>query len=98
MIPTITPEILLSSSGLVFTVGTIFLLVKVLKERKSLKNYDLTGSFLTSFALLMNVIAYHELNYTSTVLLTLPTFSFWFIVTLIKVSNKTQQCGENING
>ena len=94
MISTITPEILLSSSGFIFTIGTTFLLIKVLKERKSLNNYDLTGSFLTSLALFINIIAYYELNYTSTIILTLPTFAFWFIIVTIKMYNKGTQSGE----
>jgi hypothetical protein len=61
-------------------IGTVPLLLKVLRNKDSLKDFDLKGSLLTTTALGMMGLGYQKLGMFSSLLLLMPTLSYWAII------------------
>lgn len=78
-----TIEILFGLANIAYLVGTTLLTRKVLKNRNSIKDYDLIGSLLTTIGLLFTITAQIVLGYWIVIMLLLPTLAFWILVSIL---------------
>ena len=85
-------ELIFTSANVIFTIGTIVLFKKVLKNRNMLKDFDFIGSFMTTVAMALMIRGYFELDMTSSILFSIPTFSFWLFVSIYSCKYKLNKC------
>ena len=74
------PEYLLIVVNILFINGSIKLLHKTWKVRKTITDYDLYGSSLTFIALTINCIAFLILAMPKVVILSIPTLLLWLLI------------------
>lgn len=76
-------------ANVLFTIGTLLLLKKIIINRKILNDLDLNGSILTSIALFFMLIGYVMLEMYLPFLFAIPTTLFWTYVSICTlVKNK----------
>ena len=68
-------------ANIFFLVATILLIKTVIKNRKILKGYDLTGSFLTLLGMMFATIALYLLGDLFSVMCSMFTTLYWGFVT-----------------
>ncbi|MDG6243522.1 MAG: hypothetical protein QCH31_03900 [Methanolobus sp.] len=83
------PETTFFLANIFFTIGTIFLFSKVIKNRQLLKDFDLIGSITTTLALFLILISYINMQIYFTALLAIPTFLFWLFVSIYTIKNSS---------
>jgi hypothetical protein len=81
-------QILFDISNIFFLIGTSLLIRSVLKNKKILNGYDWLGAVLTLIAMLIVEGAYILLNFWVSLLFSLPTVAYWFLVTVYSIKNK----------
>ena len=81
-------EITFDLANLLFFIGTVLLIKQAVKNRKSLKDFDVIGSLLTLSALLCTEIAYVNLNYWLSFALGIETVSYWLVVSYYSTKHK----------
>lgn len=81
-------ELLFSIANLLFLIGTIFLIRRVIKNRNSLKDFDSIGSLMNSVGMLVNILALIELGYYTTIVISTPTMIFWAMVSAYSFNNR----------
>ena len=75
-------------ANVLFTIGTLLLLKKVVINRKILNDLDLNGSILTTIALFFMLIGYLILEMHLPFLLAIPTTLFWTYVSICTLVNR----------
>ena len=85
-------ELIFTSANVIFTIGTIVLFRKVLKNRNMLKDFDFIGSCMATIAMALTIRGYFELDMTSSILFSIPTFSFWIFVSIYSCKYKLSTC------
>ena len=83
-------DIIFTLANMVFAVGTLFLLYKVIKQRNMLNDFDLIGSLLTTTALILMLAGYKMLDMLGSIVFMIPTLAFWITVSIYTVQNKLQ--------
>ena len=81
-------ENMFTLANIIFTVGTLLLFAKVVKNRNILNDFSLSGSVLTTVGMVFTIIGYSMLEMYTPVIFAIPTMSFWGYVsfyTIIKV-------------
>lgn len=73
-------EIYMALANIIFLVGTSFLFIKVIKNRRCLKDFDRIGAFLTFTGMCFSAAALFELKMWISILFSIPTVLFWFFV------------------
>lgn len=81
-------EFFMTAANVVFFTGTSFLFVKVIKNRDSIKDFDITGSFLTFFGMIFSTIALVELNMWWAIVISAPTVLFWLFAFIFSWKSK----------
>lgn len=81
-------SMIFAAANILFTAGTFMLSIKVVKNRNIPNDLDLSGSVLTIVALSCMLAGYNELHMNTSVLFTIPTWTFWVFVVLCTVQNK----------
>jgi len=81
-------EIYMILANTMFLFGTSFLFVKIVKNRDSLKDFDITGSFLTFFGMCFATIALVILNMWTAILISIPTLLFWLFAFLFSTRSQ----------
>lgn len=81
-------EILMALAQFMFLIGTSFLIMKVLKNRNSLKDFDTIGSFLTFIGMIFTAIALFELKMYVSILFSIPTVIFWGFAFIFSMKKK----------
>jgi hypothetical protein len=90
----IDAQTLFNISNVAFLTGTSLLIRAVIKNRSILKGYDWLGALLTFFAMLCVQGAYIVFienglsGYWISFVFSLPTVSYWFLVTVYTIRNK----------
>ena len=74
-------------ANILFTCGTLLLLMKVMKNRISLHDFDLAGAILTTLALIVMIVGYYELESFSNIVFTIITLLFWAVVSIFSAKN-----------
>lgn len=87
-------ELLFSIANLLFLVGTIFLIKRVIKNRESLKDFDPLGSLINFIGMTINIMALIGLGYHITVIISMPTMIFWMLVSIYSSKNRIQKYGK----
>ena len=75
-------------ANVIFTVGTLLLFTKVVKNRNILNDFSLSGSVLTTVGMVFSIIGYSMLEMYTPVIFAIPASSLWGDVcfyTIIKV-------------
>ena len=85
-----TAEIALNFASVLNFVALLFLLRSVLKNRKTLRGYSVSGSFLTFIAILGFEVAYFLMGNFFSVILGLATVIFWFTAFIYSLRLKLQ--------
>ena len=80
-------EYIFTLANIVFTIGTLLLSVKVIKNRNMLKDFDVVGSGLTMCALFIMMVGYTVLEMWVAMAFMSPTLIFWIIVTVFSINN-----------
>jgi hypothetical protein len=94
IIEMLDPSILFNLSNVLFLLGTSLLIRAVLKNRNILKGYDWLGALLTLSAMLCVQQAYIQFiqsgqsSYYISFLFSLPTVTYWFLVTVFSIITK----------
>jgi hypothetical protein len=73
-------ETIFTIANIIFTIGTVRLFLQVIKNRNTLKDFDLTGSVLTMVAILVMIVGFFSLGMYVSLLFILPTMAFWAFV------------------
>jgi len=81
-------ELLFSIANLLYLVGTIFLIKRVIKNRDSLKDFDQYGSLINFIGMVINIMALIGLGYYITVMISIPTMLFWMLVSIYSFKNR----------
>lgn len=81
-------ELLFSTANLLFLVGTIFLIRRVIKNRNAIKDFDPIGSLINSIGMLVNIFALIGLGYYETIIISAPTMLFWAMVSVYSFKNR----------
>jgi len=85
-----TAEIALNFASVLNFIALLFLLRSVLKNRKTLRGYSVSGSFLTFIAILGFEVAYFLMGNFFSVILGLATVIFWFTAFIYSLRLKLQ--------
>jgi hypothetical protein len=85
-----TAEIALNFASVLNFIALLFLLRSVLKNRKTLRGYSVSGSFLTFIAILAFEVAYFLMGNFFSVILGLATVIFWFTAFIYSLRLKLQ--------
>ena len=80
-----TAEISMALAQLAFLVGTSFLIVKIVKNRNSLKDFDKIGSFLTFIGMVLSTYSLYELKMYVSIWLSVPTILFWGFAVIFSI-------------
>lgn len=80
-------ELLFSLANLFYLSGTILLSRKVIKNRNTLKDFDLYGSTTNFVGMIVSVFALVELKSYIATIISLPTVLFWAIVAIYSFKN-----------
>lgn len=80
-----TAEITMALAQLAFLVGTSFLIVKIVKNRNSLKDFDTIGSFLTFIGMVFASYSLYELKMYVSIWLSVPTILFWGFAVIFSI-------------
>ena len=75
-------EFMFTIANILFTIGTVLLFRRVVKNRTMLKDFDLYGSLLTTIALFCMLVAYLDIQIYLPLLFALPTTLFWLFVSV----------------
>lgn len=81
-------ELLFSMANIMYMVGTIFLIRRVIKNRNALKDFDSFGSLINFIGMLINIFALIGLTYYITVIISTPTMIFWLVVSIYSFRNR----------
>lgn len=84
----VNAENLFTLANIVFTIGTLLLVRKVITNRNRLSDFDITGAILTTTALVLMLAGYSLLGMGASLLFTLPTFLFWLFVSVYSIKGK----------
>lgn len=77
---TVNSEDIFTIANIIFTVGTARLFLQVIRNRDTLKDFDLTGSVLTMVAILVMIMGFFNIGMYISLLFILPTMAFWVFV------------------
>ena len=75
-------------ANIIFTVGTLLLFAKVVKNRNILNDFSLSGSVLTTVGMVFSIIGYSMLEMYTPVIFAIPTMSFWGYVSFYTIKKK----------
>jgi vacuolar-type H+-ATPase subunit I/STV1 len=78
-------ETLLAIGNLMMFFSSFFLIWKIWKERKNIKDFSPIGSLLTFFGLITFCIGYYIANLYLPLFLAIPTTIFWFIASIFSI-------------
>lgn len=81
-------ELLFSLANLFYLVGTVFLTIRLVKNRDMLKDFDPYGSIINFTGMVINVLALIGLGYYITVMISMPTMIFWLIASIYSFKNR----------
>ena len=81
-------ELLFSTANILYLFGTIFLIRRVMKNRKVLKDFDFYGSLINTIGMSANILALIMLTFYITVVISIPTFLFWAAVSYYSFKNR----------
>lgn len=76
----VNAEYIFMAANIVFTIGTLLLFIKVIKNRSMLHDFDLMGSIVTTAALMLMLLRYYEFKMFSSIFFLMPTLLFWLFV------------------
>jgi hypothetical protein len=80
-------ELLFNLANLFYLTGTILLTRKVIKNRDALKDFDLYGSTINFFGMVVMAFALIELKSYVAAIISIPTTLFWAIVAIYSFKN-----------
>jgi hypothetical protein len=81
-------ELLFSLANLFYLAGTILLARKVVKNRNALKDFDLYGSAVNAFGMIIMAFALIDLKSYTAAIISLPTMLFWAITAAYSFKNR----------
>ncbi len=82
-------ELLLDVANICYLSGTIFLVSRVIKNRNSLKDFNIFGSLLNFIGMVVATFALVGLGYYMTAIIAAPTMLFWMVVTIFLIPKKS---------
>jgi hypothetical protein len=80
--------LLFSLANLFYFAGTILLARKAIKNRDTLKDFDLYGSAINFVGMVVSMFALVEITSYTAAIISLPTVLFWAIVTVYSYKNR----------
>jgi len=81
-------EIYMIVANVVFLCGTSFLFLKIIKNRNSIKDFDILGSFLTFSGMIFATAALIELKMWTAIVISIPTMSFWLFAFIFSFKSR----------
>jgi heme A synthase len=76
------PEDIFTIANIIFTIATTRLFLQVIRNRDTLKDFELIGSFLTTVAIVVMSIGFISVKMYVSLLFIIPTLAFWAFVTV----------------
>jgi len=83
-----TINVLFMVGNIIMSVGTLLLILTVIKNRSTLNGYNLLGSFLIFIPCVIFGVCYYLMDNYLTLLFSLITTIFWMLVTIILIKKK----------
>jgi hypothetical protein len=80
-------NIILAIGNFCCLLGTILLTRTVIKNKKILQGYSLSGAMLTSIAVMLFCVAFAQMNEILSFVFAISTLIYWFTVSLYKIKN-----------
>lgn len=74
-------------ANILFTIGTALLIIKVIQNRVSLRDFDSMGSLITTVALAIMIVGYYDLKLFTSIVFCVPTLIFWAVVSIFSAKN-----------
>jgi hypothetical protein len=81
-------DLLLSLANFFYLLGTIFMIKRLFKNRKSLNDFDFYGSMINFIGMVVTAYAFIEIKSYIAAIISIPTMLFWAMAALYSFKNR----------